>query len=646
MKSFVLSLVTAAVVSVGFGGTAFAQDVTSADCTMCHSGGEEGVPAVTDSLLAHSSHADMECLDCHASITEIPHADALPEVACSMCHDSEAEMYVMHGRGEVGTTEDLPTCADCHGSHQILPSTDKGSAVHPLNLPTTCGRCHSDINLAKKHEIQLKRPVEVYESSVHGKATLGGIYVAATCTDCHSTEGTAHQILGPGDSRSSINHFNIPKTCGKCHNSIAQDYWEGIHGKLAGRGETDTPVCTNCHGEHGILPTTDPRSRVAPAHVAESTCAPCHESALLNEKYGIPAGRLASFIDSYHGLKSKAGDPTVANCASCHGAHRILPSSDPESSINPKNLKETCGHCHPGVSEALAQTKIHEGGVGRKSGWTRVITNLYLVIIFVIIGMMVLFTSLDFFKHVKDTNRLPQVRRMDANAIFQHSVLTLSFTILVITGFALVYSEAWIFQKLFGWDGGFRVRGLIHRAAAGVFIFGSLWHVGFMVTRKGKKFMRDMWPGTLDFVQFLQTITYNLGHRKERPRFGRFSFVEKAEYWALTWGGIVMIGTGLLLWFDNIAVRWLPKGFLDVMLVIHHYEAWLATLAILVWHFYSTIFNPAAYPGNPSWYTGKMPIEMYIHEHPEDEAVKGLAEKGGHGAPANAPDRKGDERAQ
>jgi len=610
---------------------AFAQAPTNEDCAMCHAAGDAEIPAATDSMVALSAHAGFGCLDCHADIVEVPHAEELAPVPCAACHDAEAEIYKMHGRGVVGETEDIPECADCHGSHGILPSSDNNSAVHPLHLPATCGRCHEDVDLAKKHDIQLKRPVEVYETSVHGKATKGGIYVAATCTDCHSMAGTAHRIFGPGDPESSINHFNIPHTCGKCHASIEQDYWEGIHGRLTARGETDTPVCTHCHGEHGILSPKDPRSRVSPAHVAEATCAPCHESAFLNEKYGIPAGRLASFIDSYHGLKSKAGDPTVANCASCHGGHKILPSADPASSIHPANLRATCGGCHPGVTEELAATKIHETGVGRKTGLPRAIGTVYIVAIAVIIGMMVGYVAIDLRAHARAVLGRPQIRRMNADALFQHGVLTASFTVLVITGFALVYSEAWVFRQIFGWDGGFRVRGLVHRAAAGVFIFGCLWHVGFLATRNGKRFLVEIFPGKKDFAQFFQMTAYNLGKGKERPKFGRFGFPEKAEYWALVWGGVVMVITGLFLWFDNQAIRFLPKGFLDVMLVVHHYEAWLATLAILIWHFYWTIFNPAVYPGNPSWLTGSMPAEMYLHEHPEDEAVKGIDEREGEG---------------
>jgi cytochrome b subunit of formate dehydrogenase len=598
-----------------------AGDFTAEDCSMCHSGDDADVPAVTPEHLASSSHVDLECMDCHADIYDLPHEETLARVDCGSCHEDETATYTYHGRGVLGTTEDLPLCADCHGGHDILPSTDRDSSVHPTHLSNTCGVCHSDLDLMKKHEIQLKRPVEVYESSVHGKAALGGIYVAATCTDCHSTGGTAHQILGPAELSSSINHFNIPKTCGQCHRGIEQDYWEGIHGKLAKRGETDTPVCTGCHGEHGILRHDDPLSNVSSILIAESTCAPCHESARLNEKYGIPAGRLASFVDSYHGLKSKAGDPTVANCASCHGAHRILPSTDPGSSIHADNLEETCGHCHPNISPTLAQTSIHgETSGGLRSGLADIVAKIYILLIVAVIGGMLMFVFFDLRKHVRDLNRGPQVRRMNANAIFQHSILIVSFGVLVLTGFALRYSDAWLFTTMFGWDGGFGVRGVIHRVAAGLFVFSILWHMLFLRTHDGSAFRRGMWPSMKDVREFWQTMQFNLDRRSEKPALGRFSFMEKAEYWALVWGSVVMVLTGFFLWFDNLAVRLFPKGFLDVMLVIHFYEAWLATLAIAIWHSYGTVFKPGVYPGNPSWYTGTMPREMYEEEHPAEMA--------------------------
>jgi cytochrome b subunit of formate dehydrogenase len=137
-----------------------------------------------------------------------------------------------------------------------------------------------------------------------------------------------------------------------------------------------------------------------------------------------------------------------------------------------------------------------------------------------------------------------------------------------------------------------------------------------------------MYPLRRDFGDFWQRVLYNLGRRAETPSFPRFSYVEKAEYWALVWGTAVMILTGFLLWFDNWFVQYLPKGVLDVALVIHYWEAWLASLAILVWHLYSTVFSPHVYPMNPSWLTGTMPEEMYRHEHADHvEEAKAATER-------------------
>lgn len=599
------------------------------NCLFCHEdlSTSRGMP-IAD---AHkqSVHADFSCVDCHSSIQELPHAEDLGPVNCGDCHMEAAEEYKQHGRLAVPTGEDIPGCADCHGAHDILPPSDKMSRVNPINLPATCGACHEDIDLTKKHEILYGKAVNVYKSSVHGTASLGGVYLAATCNDCHSSNGSAHRILPPGHPESSINHFNIPKTCGKCHQNVEMDFWEGIHGKFVARGETDAPVCTDCHGEHGIISPDDPESRVSPARVAEATCSPCHESARLNEKYGLSGGRYESWVDSYHGLKSKAGDLTVANCASCHGAHRILPHTDSTSSIHPSNLQSTCGRCHPGISAEMASTQIHGTPGTSSTELANVVKSIYIVLIVVIIGVMVLHWIIDLLKQIRGVNKLPQVRRMNYNEVWQHTFLMVTFIVLILSGFGLRYSESWWTQLLFGWEGGFELRGVIHRVAAVLFCLTTIWHLLYIgLSRRGRQFAFDMWPTKRDFTQFFQMVSYNLGIRKDHPRFGRFSYVEKAEYWALVWGTIIMIVTGFALWFDNVVVGMLPKGALDVMLVIHFYEAWLATLAILVWHMYSTVFNPKVYPMNPSWYTGKMPVDMLKHEHPEDPAVKNLSNTG------------------
>lgn len=602
------------------------EKINSETCVECHEESEHDTNIADD--LSHSMHDGMGCLDCHADKGTMPHQEEdgfnVEWEGCIACHEDEGEAYTIHGRAAHAEDDEIPTCSDCHGDHDILPSSAKLSRTHPLNLPQTCGKCHSDLDLIERHRIRTDHPVDIYESSIHGSAIKNGDLAAASCNDCHSGEGTAHKIYSQGHPNSSINHFNIPDTCGKCHEEVTRDYWFGIHGELVKRGDANSPVCTNCHGEHGIISPKDPRSPVSRARLAEATCTLCHASITLTERYGISTGRRPTFIDNYHGLKTKAGDLEVANCASCHGVHLILSSSDPESRVNPNNLDSTCGECHPGITAELAATPIHGFVEGvEKNKVAELVKIVYILAIVLIIGLMALHWIIDILRQISNVMKKPQVRRMWADEVWQHTLLMVSFTVLVITGFALRYGDSWFASFMFGWDHGFTVRGIIHRVAAVVMSVASLWHMLYLISRRGRRFLKDMLPNFDDFRQFVQRIMYNLGLAKKEPRFRRFSYVEKAEYWALVWGNMVMIITGFLLWFDNFFVGILPKGFLEVALVIHFYEAILATLAILIWHLYSTVFNPHVYPMNPSWLTGKMPRDMFEHEHADAEPEEG-----------------------
>jgi len=615
------------------------------NCADCHAR-TDGAPETESpgKILEHSAHAGLDCTDCHADISmddldstaDRPHGEHVARVDCGECHEEVAEVYQKHGRLAVGQDPDLPTCSSCHGKHDILPTSDTRSRVHPINMPTTCRACHIDVDMLKRHEYLREAPIRRYENSIHGQASKKGLYMAATCNDCHSAldpdgKRTAHRILGAGEPQSPTNFFNIPNTCGACHESFMKDYWDGIHGKMVARGNVSSPVCTTCHGEHGIIDPRNPLSPVSAARVAEATCSPCHESETLNEKYDVPLGRLTSYIDSYHGLKAKAGDVHVANCASCHGSHRILPHTDPTSSIHADNLQGTCGECHENISTELATASIHESATGIKTGWPHFFRVFYLWMIGVTIGLMLLHCIADMVRHVKIMRRKPYVVRMTVNETLQHWLLAISFMVLVISGFSLRFSEAFWVKWLFGWGGGegFLFRGLVHRIAAVLFVICCLWHIASLFGHRGWRFLRDMILAKRDFTDVKNNASFFLGLREKGPRFPRFSYMEKCEYWALVWGGVIMTATGVLLWFDDYFVtRWrLPKGLLDVMLVIHYFEAWLATLAIFVWHGYSTVFGPHVYPMNPAWLSGKMPKDMYTHEHPEGPRLKARVQR-------------------
>ncbi len=600
------------------------------DCLQCHGDSTLTAPDSTGhvrslyvdaAVFANSIHGSFGCRDCHTGITDLPHADRLPLVDCGQCHTDETAAYTHHGGMKETPGALFPACWDCHGKHDILPASDSHSRVAPMNLARTCGSCHEDPAIVAKHHIPMITPVQVFSRSVHARPADGGSRPAATCVDCHSATGTGHQILPPIDPVSTIFHFNIPRTCGRCHRQIAERYEESNHGKLALHGEADAPVCTTCHGEHAILPITDVRSPVYPTNVSMTTCAPCHDSDLINRKYGMPTTIMASWKHSYHGLKSTDGDTRVANCSSCHRAHLILAASDVKSSVYPDSLKTTCGQCHHGISQAVIGVPIHASTGIALNDLGRLLRHIYFVAIVVIIGLMVVHWLVELQKRIRVMNHGPQVRRMQGDELWQHTLLMVSFTVLAVTGFAFQHSGSWWVRVLFGWEGGFVFRHDAHRVAAVVFMATAVWHAVYLSRKRGRRFLRDMFPSPRDFRQFGQMIAHNLGRRPEGPRFGRFSYVEKAEYWALVWGTVVMTVTGLALWFGNVTEDALQVQAIGVMLVVHYYEAILAGLAILVWHFYSTIFNPPVYPNNPSWYTGKMPLEMYRHEHPDDPVL-------------------------
>jgi len=597
------------------------EPIDSTMCGDCHEASEHG--SSFDDDLSHSVHEGLECQDCHQYKDTIPHRE-LDEPfyvgceGCRTCHEDVSEEYQAHGRAAVGTCEDMPHCSDCHGSHDILPSSAARSRVHPSNLRETCGACHENLDITSKYETLYDHPVSLYEASVHGKIGKGGAYAAADCVDCHGVGGSAHKILAPNYPESSISHENIPQTCGQCHKAIEQDYWDGIHGKLVKDGIAEAPVCTDCHGEHGILSPSDPNSPVSKAEVAQQTCARCHNAMVINEKYGLEGSRNVSFIDSYHGLKSGEGDSRVANCASCHGAHRILPSSDPESSVNTANLKQTCGQCHPKITEKIAETPIHGvGNVPKRAPIAQWIQKAYIILIFLVIGGMFLHNALDYISRVREMMaRRPRVMRMRMDEVWQHTLLMVSFTVLVITGFSLTYHQSFFAKFFFGWEGGFRMRGLIHRVSAVILMLTSLWHLIYLFTPRGKQFFKDMLPTMNDVRFFINRMLNFIGKGEHLGCTQRFNYAEKAEYWALIWGTIVMAATGLLLWFDNFFSAFFGRTVFDVAITIHFWEAWLASLAILVWHLYGVMFNPEVYPMNPAWINGTMSEELYAHEHP------------------------------
>jgi len=618
------SLLTAVAVAAPK-AAAKAAKMSNEDCLACHSdptlakdeNGKQVSLHVDDAKFKASIHSAFGCVDCHTDIKAFPHEPAPSKPVCATCHGDQQTAYEhgIHAKAAAAGNKNVAKCQDCHGSvHELLPASDPKSKVAHVNIPATCGACHGT-QLVMAGSGVSSAPFHSYEQSVHGKAVTGGSESAAVCTDCHG----AHDILTGADPKSPIAKANVPATCGKCHADVQADYIQSIHGTALAKGNWQSPVCTDCHGIHTIKAPNDPNSAVAAGNVG-NTCAACHSSVRLSSEFGVAGNRVSSYLASYHGMASKVGSATVANCASCHGVHNILPSSDPRSTINHANLAKTCGQCHPGANDKFITSKVHLDGVQQADVGSKVIgfiTRFYVWMIVVVIGGMVLHNVLVFRKKLQ-LHRIGHprpVQRMNLSQRVQHLTLLSSFIVLVLTGFALRYPSSWLALAFVNEH----VRSLIHRIAAIVMIVAGLYHVWYLAkTADGRKLFMDMLPDWKDVTDVRDALRYYLGSSEQRPLFRRFSYAEKAEYWALVWGTIVMAGTGLMAWFKVFIGAKVPGWWIDVAITIHWYEAILATLAIVVWHFYAVIFDPDAYPINWAWFDGKMSIEHYQHEHPLD----------------------------
>jgi cytochrome b subunit of formate dehydrogenase len=597
------------------------------ECLACHSdssmtkevAGKQVSLFVSEEHFKNSIHSMFTCVDCHTDVKTSPHENSPEKLSCAQCHADQQAAYErsLHGQALKKGDGNSATCVSCHGGpHEILPAADPKSRINHANIAATCGTCHGQkfVMEASGHSAQ---PFLSYQESVHGRAVAAGSDKAAVCTDCHGS----HEILSASDSKSPIFKFNVPATCAKCHSSVQTQFAQSIHGQAIARGNWQAPVCTDCHGIHSIKAHLDPNSSVSAQNLAKVTCARCHEGVRLSQELGIPGARATTYLQSYHGLASKLGSQVVANCASCHGVHNILPSSDVRSTVNKANLVQTCGQCHPGVGEKFIVGKVHvdtplSADVGSVA--VRWIRRFYVGMIAFVIGGMLLHNFIIWRRKAIERRKLHSrlVTRMSKNQRWQHITLFVSFIVLVLTGFALKYPDSWFAASLGMSE---KVRGVIHRTAAVFLISAGIYHLFYaFLTTDGRRLVRDLAPTAKDAGDLWGTMRYYLGFHSYKPEFGRFTYGEKAEYWALVWGLIVMAGTGIMLWAKVSFGSLLPRWWLDVATAIHFYEAVLASLAIVVWHFYQVFFDPDVYPMNWTWWDGKMSFEHYRDEHALD----------------------------
>jgi cytochrome b subunit of formate dehydrogenase len=581
---------------------------------------------VDDDIFTSSIHGDMECIECHMDLdgveVEDEHEGEIAKVLCVECHDDVQEEYDLSAHALAFDDDQhlSANCLDCHGSHHaILSYEEENSPTFKMNIDSMCADCHSKPEVLAALYIKGDGPVGLYHESVHSKYLLENPDEddAPTCISCHGS----HKIMRRINPECLTSEMNLPNTCGTCHEKEYDEYMESIHWKGKSRGHQESPGCNDCHGEHRIISAEDEDALTNRLNLSSQICQGCHASKIMMERFGLDANRLESYNRSYHGLSVLRGSPDAATCVSCHEVHAIKSSSDSTASVHISNLEATCGECHDNITADFVEIDMHPVEQETRNPIAYFFKNLYIWLIIITIGGMVIHNTIIYIYHVVKKRRAhilkPTYQRFRPWEVYQHIALFTSFFLLVVTGFALKFPEAgWV--KLLGWLGMDEfLRGWIHRVAAIAMTIVSLIQGAYLLfTKTGRKEFKALIPTATDVTDFFKSMKYYLRISKEKPKSGRFDYTEKAEYLALIWGVIVMGSSGVILWWPEFFMRFLPAWIFETSEVIHYYEAWLATLSIIVWHWFFVVYHPEKYPMDVTWTNGKMSLKDLEEHHP------------------------------
>lgn len=610
----------------------YEEGVSTKECLDCHGKHDitttrkgEIVSLYVDAAVRHdSAHRDVACAQCHTGATpslERSCSTIINKVDCSICHADQVEQHnsSTHGQLLAKGDPDAPDCESCHGTHDIMSNNDIDSPTYVSNISTLCGKCHSSGAIAdNRREDGSTSMVENYVASVHGRAMQeSGLVVSATCTHCH----TAHQVLPQDNLESSIHRANIVDTCSNCHKGIFETFKKSIHFTGEENENDKLPMCDDCHTSHAISRTAGSGFKL---EVVES-CGHCHEDVM------------ETYFETFHGKVSGLGFDAAAKCQDCHGAHNILPQMNQDSLTSRTNIVATCGQCHEGSHERFAGFMPHATHHDKDKYpgvyWTWFAMTGLLIGTFTFFGIHTLLwlpRSFQAIKHGKYLRKKSEgqqeVKRFSRLHRQLHVLVIISFLSLAVTGMTLKYAYMPWAQNISLFLGGFAVTGFVHRVAAVVTFFYFAAHIMQLVGmwKESKKSIKDyllgedsMVPNARDGRELVQTFKWFIG-MGERPNYGRWTYWEKFDYFAVFWG-VAMIGfTGLTLWFPEFFTRFLPGSFINIATVIHSDEALLATGFIFTIHFFNTHFRPDKFPMDPVIFTGSVPLEEFKEDRPRE----------------------------
>jgi cytochrome b subunit of formate dehydrogenase len=593
--------------------------------------------ATTDDSDVASKGSAAAALDLH-KLLDLP---KIPNARCLRCHNDEDEktserddgtvinIFVDRERFEHSVHGNQP-CVGCHNSVE--------KAIHEIPLPKSigCVACHiktaealfGDASPEHRRLDVVLAQIDGYMASVHARPNLlDQSRTNATCYDCH--EG--HTIGTVGSAARAEQRSQIHEVCGRCHAEEKDHYVQSIHGTaVIDRQDASAAICSDCHTPHNIDSPDQDKVKLT---ITEN-CGTCHEK------------QVKTYQKSYHGQVVRLGYTHTAKCYDCHGGHGIMDVTDPASKVHPDNRLETCRQCHEGAPEGFLGFHAH----GDANDFERY-PEMWIAARFM--EFLIIAVFLFFWTHMllwiyrewrerrqgigyrPDPSKPPEVyfRRFSAGWRLAHGVLAVAVMVLVLTGTAVLFAEQPWAQYVMNLLGGPKVAAVIHRVAAVTFagiFFGHLLVASFNILRAGKGFRwfgpTSMLPNWQDLRDIGAMFKWFFGFAP-RPKFDRWSYWEKFDYWAPFWGMFIIGLSGLMLWFPIATASVLPGWVFNVATIVHAEEAILAAVFLFTVHYFNVHFRPEKWPMDIVMATGAVPLEEFKHEHAlEYERLKASGE--------------------
>lgn len=523
-------------------------------CLGCHSKEADAGPAVNYAALQTSPHAAFECTMCHGSFTpEYPHTQAM--------------------------RNDKAKCANCHdepakewaGSVHARPDKVKGD--HP-----TCATCHGGGDphaVTIRGEWTRRQKVEV-------------------CSNCHRNKELMARY-GP-------------------NTQAVEAYERSFHGKALIRfGNLKTAICWDCHRSHVVLMPTNADARTNPNHLKETCGQPdCHPGA--DQNFSVSgAGHMYLHIDK---------DPILRIVQLFFKVLVFGMASFLLMGVALDMRRSVFGD-HPPKCGREVGLLVALGMLFMTAAIFQAVLELPAPMVSAGIGVGLLTLSLLLNKvrrQPKPATPPKQYKRLGLSLRIQHGLLALAFTILVVTGMPVREAQDSVMRDFYMFMGGMDVVRVVHRVGAVMMIGVFGFHILELIWKWSKAgFTLRSWtmlPTKKDVKDFVDVSKYYIGKAPEEPKYGRFQFREKLDYFAEYWGVPLMIFSGLVLWFPVQIGNHLPPLAISIAYIAHSWEAVLAFLAILTWHMYNTHFSPHHFPMNPAWWTGTLSEDAMRREHP------------------------------